>query len=646
MAYLYGDLTPAPFTTNFLEELRDAVDFAAALADADQCVATAGERRDLLRRRADEERARIEALVEAIGAAIDRADVGEEGSPPTVLANDVSRAVGDGRTAAEIAVERKLSDGMRALDREILEARADYFPILERYLLARLPPSGRETLRLEIAGVKKGERRYSAAIDGRSDLGLDWTIEVAVPGEESVWAEAVRVDDIAPGLAISAPQLTGLIKKDVKSKKTKLGRHFVTKLVDDGATVRVELRDEIAKPEGFDVTGDLARNVVMVAKTGEEDDETAGTFEIASEDLEPLLDLAAKLRASTRSLRKKRLISATFDTLPFDGENVEAQPKLVQLVSRICDKLSTTVEEVARRSRADEELVLRSLLDDGRREEVFMPKERLRAKLAGLDEAHRDLFVGIEHALETTEITEVATIDVNSAPPPKEVRSEVPASLSKYPRRDSQKQMAAVRVEIPKELRAPVLELAPDSLEARAVLELQPASLPTRPPPPTLPGAATAPAAPAEPEVESPPPSSRTAELKVMLKTARTLSKEGKHDDAFRAYASLFASAAFQGSKPEDQRAVLRMMIHAKVSPSVVPSDDAKAAHKAALPALQALVVRHRDPADYEMLGMAYVILEEPEKAIEIFKRALEIERAKSPGSDLCGDLMRRVSQL
>ena len=74
MAYLYGDLSPAPFTTNFLEELRDAVDFAAALADADQCVVTADARREALRRRADEETARIDALVNGIGAAIQHAD--------------------------------------------------------------------------------------------------------------------------------------------------------------------------------------------------------------------------------------------------------------------------------------------------------------------------------------------------------------------------------------------------------------------------------------------------------------------------------------------------------------------------------------------------------------------------------------------
>ena len=64
------------------------------------------------------------------------------------------------------------------------------------------------------------------------------------------------------------------------------------------------------------------------------------------------------------------------------------------------------------------------------------------------------------------------------------------------------------------------------------------------------------------------------------------------------------------------------------------------------MPALQALVVVHRDPADYEMLGIAYVGSDEPDKGREIFKKALELERARNPASDLCGNLMRRVSEL
>jgi hypothetical protein len=499
----------------------------------------------------------------------------------------------------------------------------------------------------------------------------------------------MRVDDAVESLAITAPHLTGLIKKEVKPKRTKIDRHFVTSFVDDGGSVRVEVRDVIGKPDGFDIIADLVRSVIMVTKTGEEDDETAGTFDVAIEDQAPLFELAAKLRLTARALPKKKLASATFDKMPFDGENTGAQPKLVQLVSRLADRLAPSVEEVARRSRSDDELVLRRVLDDGRREELFMSKSRIREQLDGLDSDHRDLFIAVDSALDATEITETKTIDVDELSKKKEqapepateapshaVRSEVPPAVSPYVRRDSNKQMAAVRVEIAKSA-PPVLELSPDSLEAKPVLEISPDSITdaSRPPsrpvirpivrtesrpvvrvpappaasaPPSPPAPPPPPPAPPEPpaDVEEPPSSSRTGELKAMLKTARALSKEGKHDESYRAYASLFSSAAFQASRPEDQRAVLKMMIHAKIPQALTASEDSKAAHKAAMPALSALLVAHRDPADYEMLGMAYVILDEPEKAMGIFKKALEIERARSPGSDLCGDLMRRVSQL
>lgn len=612
MAYLFGDLTPAPFTTNFLEELRDAVEFAAALADADQCIASADVRRESLRRKAHEEAARIETLVHAIGTAIERADKGANDSPSTALANELSRLIGERRSSYEVAIEKHLGEQFRALENELLEARADYFPMLERYLLARVPPTTKETLSIELVGTKRDERRYVAEVGGRSDLGLGWTIEVAIPSK-GPWSEPLRVDDVVVDLAVTAPQVTGLIKKEVKPKKTKLGRHFVTKLTDDGKSIRIELRDEIGKPDGFDLTVDLVRNVLLVTKTGEEDDETAGTFDPMEEDQAPLFELARQLRATTRTLAKKRLASATFDGMPFDGENTDAQPKLVQLVSRLADRLAPSVEEVARRSRSEDELVLRRVLDDGKREEMFMPKSRLREKLEGLDGEHRDLFVAIESALDAAEATET-TIDVDALPP-HETRSEVPPAVAPYVRRDSSKQMPAVKVEIPQPKPPPRLELQADSI-----------------PDPS--------------EIEPVPSSSRTGELKAMLKTARSLSKEGRHDASFRAYASLFASSAFQASKPEDQRAVLKMMIHAKLPTSAASTADAMAAHRAALPALQALVVTQRDPADYEMLGMVYVALDEPAKATEIFKKALEIERARSPGSDLCGDLMRRVSQL
>ena len=77
-----------------------------------------------------------------------------------------------------------------------------------------------------------------------------------------------------------------------------------------------------------------------------------------------------------------------------------------------------------------------------------------------------------------------------------------------------------------------------------------------------------------------------------------------------------------------------------------VASADVKSAYRVTLPILQALVVQHRDPADYELLGMAYAVLDEPNQAKEIFRKALDAERARNPSSDRCATLMSRVSQL
>ena len=104
MAFLFGDLTPAPFATNFLEELRDAVDFAAAIAETDQRIVTAGATRDVLRRRADEDAAKLEGLVRGVLAAAEAADKGGNDSLATTLAAEIARLVSARHEAASAAL--------------------------------------------------------------------------------------------------------------------------------------------------------------------------------------------------------------------------------------------------------------------------------------------------------------------------------------------------------------------------------------------------------------------------------------------------------------------------------------------------------------------------------------------------------------
>ncbi len=436
-----------------------------------------------------------------------------------------------------------------------------------------------------------------AELVGQSDVGLDWSIEMTVP--EDAWKAPLRVDRVADDLAILVPQLTGLIKKEVKHKKQKLDRLFVTKVVRDDATVHIELRSEIGEKDGFDISAALEDEGLVVVKVGEAGDVTLGPFAVAAEDKTALLDLASTLRGMVGELAKKRLVAASFDGLPFDGTNDEAQPRLVELVSRLVAKLAPSVDEVAARSRSEEELVLRVQLDAARREEIFMPKARLRENLAPLDPAHKKLFNAFATALDSKP---PANATADSAVAPASIRSEVPPLV----RRRSSGNMQAVKV-------------------------------PAKPPVPVEPMPEVEPAPP-------PPPSTRNADLVATLKHIRGITKDGLLDEAFRQYAALFGSPAFAACSAEDQRQALRLMVFGKTPPS--PTEEMRAAYRAAVPALQALVVGHRDAGDYEMLGMAYVGIDEPEKGSEMFKKGLDVERARNPASDLCGNLMRRVSQL
>ena len=659
MSFLFGDLTAAPFTTNFLEELRDAIDFCAQIADADQCIVTADAVRTALRGRTEADVGRADALAAAVLGAVASADKGEKGSAASTLATTITEILSERLKASIALAKTKLAEDIRTLEDATIAARADYFPVLEKYLLTRGFPGASEVLVVElVAGAKKDDARYTANVSGASDLGLVWTIEIAVP-EEGTFSEPLRIDRIDGGddLAIVAPKLTGLIKKEVKPKKQKIDRLFVQRLTDDGQTLRLELREEIGGAEGFDLDVAPAERVVTIAKIGDDsDDPTLGLFELAGEDVDALVDLALKLRASARALPKKRLVNAELDGLPFDGTNVEAQPKLVEIVKRYAAKLAPSVTEVVVRSRSKTELVLRRALDDGRREEIFMPKAQLREKIAPLDDAHRGMFGAIAAALSAApaygdpevEVVENEDVAVRSevppsVPPVRRSSGNIPAVVVPLATKKVEAPPLVVKEEAPKveivgeeQVDAATLEAAP---QAEEKVERKPAETieETIEPPPKREKA---------PSIASiPPPSSRNAALIAALKHIRAIGKEGHFEEAFRQYATLLASASFAECRPEDQRQALKLMIHAKAPPGAA-GDEMRSAFRAALPILQALVVKHHDPADYEMLGMSYVVLEQPEKATEIFKKALEIERARNPASDLCGTLMRRVSEL
>jgi hypothetical protein len=123
------------------------------------------------------------------------------------------------------------------------------------------------------------------------------------------------------------------------------------------------------------------------------------------------------------------------------------------------------------------------------------------------------------------------------------------------------------------------------------------------------------------------------------------LARNGNLDEAYEGYRALFSSPDFPKSKPEDQRQALKLMIHMKGAPAKRAPAMIEA-HRAAILPLTELVSAQSEPADFEMLGMCHVAVGNEQGAFGVFKAGLAIERERNAQSDLCGALMRRLSEL
>ena len=110
-------------------------------------------------------------------------------------------------------------------------------------------------------------------------------------------------------------------------------------------------------------------------------------------------------------------------------------------------------------------------------------------------------------------------------------------------------------------------------------------------------------------------------------------------------YRELFSGPDFQQNRPEDQRQAMKLMVLTKGLPKP-PTETMLAAFRSALVPLTELVSTFGEPADHEMLGLCHLALGHEQAASAIFKAGLAIERGRDPGSDLCGELMKRISMI
>jgi hypothetical protein len=649
MNYLYGDSTTSTLKSNFLEFLRDALDFSVFALQADAKMKQGWAKIRVLSDESDAETVRLERFITSVTHTVQTGEKGATDSPTAQCADRLSSLIANAHQASIDGIRQSLSDAVARIEADEAATRESCLKALGDLLAPHEPPDASTILRLAL--LDSG--RYEANLEAKAAPALAWTLEVGIPDDDA-WSSPMRVERLVPHLEIRAPQLTGWISKEVKVRPLRIERHVVTQLADDQTIVQLELRTEPGSGVGFDFEVNLDKGSVEKAKRiGPADDQSAGPFDLQVEDVPLVVELATKLRASLAGLERLPNITATFD-----GSDFRALPTFGDFVERLVAMMAPICREISQRSLTPNELVLRRLLSNDRREEIFVAKATLREKLAVLPLDSRALFAplgldAVEKAKSPAGSSERPPMRSELAPsaPPPPVPKAAPKSI---PAAGPEPQSAP-----------PPGSATPTSPGART---LKP---PTAVPPPRNPPASTPPAS--RPTLDTPPvdlveevemssdalevapesnrlvtkdPQPRNEALGATLKKIMTLSKNGRVGEAYQEYESLFSSAAFTDYEPDDQRQALRLMVLAKSHPS--NEEAVTAAHKAALPRIKALVddASEPDPADHELLGVTYVHLGDEKSAASAFQAGLDVERAKNPQSELVATLLRRVSQL
>jgi len=486
MTYLYGDSTPSALEINFIEFLRDAVDFCVQVLAADERVSEGKTRTRALEEASTAEILKIDRIGALVPKALEGAPAGDAESAAARCVAAIVRSADElvraakGEVAASFDAESKKREEAEARDREVC------LKALEALLIKHDLPEMQSDLHVALVAAA----RYACRMTARTAFGLEAAVELEVPLNH-LFEKVLRVDRVMERLEVQVPELGGWLHKEMRLRTQHLEKHHVVELALESARDEVRLRaSPDGKGPGFDVV--YARDGAPPRLVRIDDDGNgAETFDVEDDDKAKLFALRDKLAAATAELTQHR---KAVSEAKLDGESLRTHAHPALVVERLIGTVAPEVQEIAARSQSPGELVLRSQLAGDRREEIFLSKQELKAKIEPLTERHRALFQPLWQS---------ATRPPKSVSPPAAKPGLVPAP---GPTRPSIEPAARAAAMVP--AASPTIpSIEPPNPEA---FTAAPAPLLTNPPPPAPPP----PAPPAPPRREPPQQAAGVIELK------------------------------------------------------------------------------------------------------------------------------------
>jgi len=386
MRYLYGDSAPFPHKFNFLKTLE------SFMIAGSRIVQLESESRTLQLSTAATATARTAALeeLEAFHNAAMRALEASAASSALPHTTDYSRQVVDyasglvesSKRNAQTANGRDEATVRAEVDRrriEIREALSHFF------VVGHLP-----TLDVRVQGRCDGSFNVVTAVVAHPD-GIVVDVQLAT-GRVGSWQAPRRVADFVPGLNLMVGMKRGLFNRTATSVAVNVDDFVLTafELSETAATMHLRKRNTDRDAYIFTLTrtdgGELSN--AEVARPLEDGPES-GAMAVDPADLVPLQRLWQSLRLSVDPLIDHR---ERLNAVRLDGEDVFEHDLTIMLVERMIRYLAPTVAEIGKRSPNPAELSLKVEDDSGRREEIYLKKDDVVARLQPLGDKERAIF--------------------------------------------------------------------------------------------------------------------------------------------------------------------------------------------------------------------------------------------------------------
>jgi len=382
--YLYGDSTPSPLKTDFIAFLRDVVDAGVTMLLCDARLSEAVQRAAKFAETTEKEIESADALIQDVSRTVERSPIAD---PTSLAARCAARllqaAVDVARSEIDAARGTVAAEKARAAQ-EAKTEREGCAKALETLLLHHELPGETGVVHLRLDGAS-----YAAELHGHAPYGLDWVVTTEIPASSPL-AHVVRVERLVERLEVQAPEEAGWIRKETKIRPQRLDRLYLSQLTIDPAETLLKLRaDPDGTAGGFDVSYRREPRRVQLVRVADRGAEPDAPYDVDAEDSAKLWDLLDQLALMATALlaHKKAILRATLDETPID--QLEA-PRT--LVDKIVAHVAPIVQEIGRRSLTPGELVLKRLISENQREELFVSKAELEQKLQPLPPELRRAF--------------------------------------------------------------------------------------------------------------------------------------------------------------------------------------------------------------------------------------------------------------